>query len=165
MPGLQIVVDTREKTPFQFVGYDCTATRGTLRTGDYSLAGYEEKVAVERKSLPDLVLSLTTGRSRFVRELERSRELDSFAVIIEADVNAVRHHLYRSKAAPHSILQSVISLGMRFKVPFIWAGSREGAEYMAFWNLEKWLKEKQSQGLDCVEPVIISVDSSTPKSL
>ena len=53
-----IVVDTREQTPFEFrhEKYETTTKQGTLSVGDYSLAGLEDKVAVERKSLPDLVL-------------------------------------------------------------------------------------------------------------
>lgn len=60
-----IVVDTREQTPYEFATMVCDKADGggplyvpTLRaglpTGDYSLAGYEDMVAVERKSLADL---------------------------------------------------------------------------------------------------------------
>ena len=55
---MKIVIDTREQAPFPFSGEQYRGTEtafGTLDTGDYSLAGLTDKVAVERKSLPDLV--------------------------------------------------------------------------------------------------------------
>ena len=63
-----IVVDTREQTPLSF---SFPSIIGTLPTADYSVSGLEEDFAVERKSLPDLFGSLTSGRDRFRRELQR----------------------------------------------------------------------------------------------
>ena len=47
-----IVIDTREQTPLVFPSGVATV-RGTLRTGDYSVAGHEAAFTVERKSLSD----------------------------------------------------------------------------------------------------------------
>ncbi len=92
---LAIVVDSREQLPFSFKGHTCyegtTVTTGTLNTGDYSLEGLTSFVAVERKSLPDLVMCLGKERERFVRELERGRALDAFAVICEGDLYSLVH--------------------------------------------------------------------------
>ncbi len=41
--------------------------------------------AVERKSLPDFLKSITWDRDRFKREIVRSEELFGFVVMIEAD--------------------------------------------------------------------------------
>ena len=64
-----IVVDSREQCPFPFTHerYEAQVQPGTLTVGDYSLAGLEDKVAVERKSLPDLVACLGRERERFAR--------------------------------------------------------------------------------------------------
>ena len=61
-----IVVDSREQCPFPFAHerYGAKTKQGALTVGDYSLAGLEDKVAVERKSLPDLVACLGRERER-----------------------------------------------------------------------------------------------------
>jgi DNA excision repair protein ERCC-4 len=35
-----VIIDTREHAPYTFEGYDAQTERGTLATGDYSLAGF-----------------------------------------------------------------------------------------------------------------------------
>ena len=81
---MRIVVDSREKAPFQFLdaGADIEVVPGSLQTGDYSLAGYEAAVGVERKSIGDLIQSISTERERFLRELDRARGM-SFAIVCE----------------------------------------------------------------------------------
>ena len=71
---LPIIIDTREQLPF-FVSphWDekITKTVKGLTSGDYSLIGFENVVAIERKSLADLYSSLTNDRKRFEREFQR----------------------------------------------------------------------------------------------
>lgn len=68
-----IIVDTREQKPLQF-GHLRT-TRKKLDYGDYSLRGFERRVAVERKSLLDLwgTLSQEWNWDRFNKELARAQ--------------------------------------------------------------------------------------------
>jgi ERCC4-type nuclease len=47
-----IIVDSREQTPLVFSRLE--SRPGTLLTGDYSVAGLEELISIERKSVPDL---------------------------------------------------------------------------------------------------------------
>lgn len=142
---LKIVCDNREQQPYSFSPYDCTTTNGTLATGDYSLAGFENMAAVERKSLSDLVGSLTQGRKRFERELQRAKGFDLFALVIEANHSDIAQHKYRSKATPQSVLQSLAAFTSRYRLPIIFAGNRAAAEYWVYSLLEKFLKEKQKE--------------------
>ena len=74
VPKPVIAVDTREQLPYLFQGFGHWVggvVRAALPTGDYSVQGMEALVAMERKSLPDLVLSLTASRARFLRGCER----------------------------------------------------------------------------------------------
>ena len=58
---MKIIIDSREQAPFTFGDYDCEAVSGSLPTGDYSLAHLEHQIAIERKSLSDLVGCLFCG--------------------------------------------------------------------------------------------------------
>ena len=40
-----------------------------MSVGDYSVKFLTEHIRIERKSLPDLISSLTQGRDRFQREM------------------------------------------------------------------------------------------------
>jgi ERCC4-type nuclease len=140
---MRVIVDTREQTPFSFHHERFAGTVvevGTLDTGDYSLAGLTSRVAVERKSLPDLVGCLSGGRARFERELQRAVALDAFAVVIEAVWADLAGGKYRSQMNPHSACQSVASFMARYRVPFVFCGSRSGAEYVCWSFLRQYLE-------------------------
>lgn len=147
---LHVIIDTREQLPFPFASdkYPSQVERGTLKTGDYSLAGLEHCVAIERKSLDDLIGCLIVGRDRFERELDRARSLECFAVVIEASLEDVSRHRYNSRMDPHAALQSVLAFQVRYRCPFVWAGTRAGAEYATYWTLEKYQREREERELE-----------------
>ena len=67
-----IVIDTREQEPLAFERL--TSVRGTLQTGDYSVAACRNLFSIERKTVPDLVgCSMGKNLERFERELHRLR--------------------------------------------------------------------------------------------
>ncbi len=70
---------------------------GGLAIGDDALAGLADRVAVERKRLPDLVLCLGRERERFERELARGAALDAFCVVVESSWQDLVSGLYRSR--------------------------------------------------------------------
>lgn len=81
---MRIIIDSREQTPFIFKGYDVTQETAALPVGDYSLPGFEDRAAIERKALEDLISCLMgSNRERFERELARGRPLDLFVVVVE----------------------------------------------------------------------------------
>lgn len=139
---MKIIIDTREQEPFTFRHEKMNATTelGTLAVGDYSLAGLEDKVAVERKSLSDLVMCLGRERERFERELARGAALDAFAVVCEGSWLELARGEYRSRLNPHAACQSVLAFAGRYRVPFLFAGSRSAAEYMAWGFLRQYLE-------------------------
>lgn len=156
---LPVVVDSREQAPYSFAGAPCyagtTVEPGTLQTGDYSIRGFESAVAVERKSLPDFVACLGRERERFVRELERARGLQAFAVVVEADYRELAHHDYRGLLNAHSACQSVASFMARMRVPILFAGTRQGGEYAVWSFLRQWLEGKRHE-LKAVEKALHS---------
>lgn len=141
---MKIIVDTREQRPFTFLSQngDIETERGTLTLGDYSLAGLESCVAVERKSLADLVMCLGTERERFQRELMRAAALEAFCVVVEATWQDLAAGKYRSKLSPASGMASVLSFMARHRIPFLFAGSRANAEAVTAGFLRQYVKGK-----------------------
>lgn len=137
---MKIIVDSREQSPFTFGGYECEVVSGSLATGDYSLQHLEHQIAIERKSLPDLIGCLTSGRDRFIRELQRGRGMPVFAVVVEADWSTLADGLYRSRMNPAAATASVLSLSMRNRIPFHFCGTREQAEAVTFHLLRLYLQ-------------------------
>jgi DNA excision repair protein ERCC-4 len=139
---MRILVDSREQMPFPFTGYDVAPETATLPVGDYSLPGFTDRAAIERKSLDDLIGCLMGGnRERFERELHRGRHYDLFAVVVEAPLADVSGGKYRSEMKPQAALQSLITFQVRYRLSIVWAGNRAGAEYMTFSLLAKYLRE------------------------
>lgn len=107
-----IVIDSREQLPYCFDGHP--VEQKALRTGDYSIIGCENLFAVERKSVNDLVSTVTHGRDRFERELARSNGLKRLYLIIESNLQAIVNGDYRSKANPASIIGSLLAWEQRY---------------------------------------------------
>ncbi len=131
-----ILRDSREQAGYTFAGprYEgVTVKDGSLVTGDYAPAGLESLCACERKSMDDLAHCLGQDRQRFVRELERSKALDAFCVVVEGSWEDLAAGQYRSRLDPHSAAQSVLSFTARLGIPFLFMGSRAAAEY-AVWS-------------------------------
>lgn len=138
-----ILRDSREQVPYTFSGprYEGVEVEtGALPVGDYSLAGLPDRVAVERKELPDLVQCLGRERERFERELQRGAALDAFAVVVEASWAELAGGQYRSRLNPHAACQSVAAFMARYRVPFLFAGSRAAAEYVTWSFLRQYLE-------------------------
>jgi len=132
-----IKVDTREQKPYQF---KTTSETGTIPVGDYSIAGIEDCVAIERKELNDLIGCLTTGRDRFERELYKGRALDYFALVIEASLSDIVDGNYRSNMNPKAVIQSLLAFSIRYRLPVWLCGSREYAQRITESILTKYAK-------------------------
>ncbi len=118
---MKILIDTREQLPYQF---ETDAEPGKLDVGDYSIMGGESLVAVERKTVDDLVQCLTTERDRFERELYRGRSLDYFALVIEASLSDLANGRYKSQAHPKAMIQSLLTFSVRYGLPIFFAENR-----------------------------------------
>jgi ERCC4-type nuclease len=139
--SLSILVDTREQRPYKF--RDITPrpklTVATLKTGDYTLEGFEKQIAVERKSLIDAFSTFGAGRKRFERSLERMMDFDFSVIIIEADWHTIiRTPPQRSKLNPKSFYASVIAWEQRYGVHFWCCPNRAFAERTCYRILERF---------------------------
>jgi DNA excision repair protein ERCC-4 len=118
-----ILIDTREQRPLVLPN----SRRATLATGDYSVEGYVERIAVERKSLEDVYGCFGASRDRFERELGRLALIEFRALVIEANMAHVLQGTKYSAVHPHSAIGSLISWSVRYKLPVWFCGDRRGA--------------------------------------
>lgn len=126
---LRIIRDSREQNGYSFANIqDVSLEVATLPTGDYSIAGFTDKVAIERKELSDLLACLTRERERFTRELERLRGFASAAIVVEAPFFLIEQGRYRSKMPPQSAIQSLISIMANYRLPFYFAADHRAGE-------------------------------------
>jgi DNA excision repair protein ERCC-4 len=143
---MHILVDTREQHPYTFARFEgVTLHPAGLESGDYSLPGHDHLVAIERKTLDDLIGCLTTGRERFERELHRLRPYLVKAVVVEATLEDVARGRYRSGMNAQSALQSILAFMVRYSIPFVFAGTRAGGEYVTHGLLWKFCQEQEKR--------------------
>ena len=88
---MKIIVDTREKDPILFTKHDFK--KGTLKTGDYTIEGFEKEIAIERKGIGDACSTVLQGRDRFKREMERAKKFKFFAIVIEGREQDLKNHI------------------------------------------------------------------------
>ncbi len=152
-----IIVDSREQMPFDFDGITGrngesiivpSIVRG-LSSGDYSIQGFEASVAVERKSLTDLYGSVTHGRDRFEREIERLNDFEAAFVVIEAGWQDILFPAefdpsWENRTEPRSVEGTIVAWSIRYPKVHWWpCGSRNGAQQRTFSILKRFWEEKR----------------------
>lgn len=118
------IIDTREQRPLDLS--PMRVERRGLDTGDYSILGLEHAVAIERKSLPDLIACVGIERERFERELKRLAAYPVRSVIVEASWAELAIGSWRSKVTPAAASGSVLAW-IGEGISFLFVGSHEEA--------------------------------------
>ena len=151
VPRPVVLVDTREQLPYSFSDYgnwiDGTQ-KATLPTGDYSVSGYESRIALERKTLGDIVGSLMQGRQRFLREMERLAAFEYKCLCIEASRSQIKSpytFAQAVKAHPNGIVGSLDAIGARYGIAIHYGCTRALCEeFAASWlskcHAHEWLE-------------------------
>lgn len=134
-----IVIDTRESLPYEFPAPVKTVTK-KLDAGDYSLEGFETFITIERKTLADAYGTIGQGRKRFINELERLKNYEYAAIVIESDLkNFLQPPLY-SNLNPKSAINSLLMWSIRYKVYVFFAHNRDYGMTLTLRLLEKFRK-------------------------
>jgi DNA excision repair protein ERCC-4 len=118
------VVDSREQMPLDLSPLQFVA--GTLTTGDYSVQGLETIVAVERKSLADLLGCIGQHRERFDREIQRLIAYPVRAIVVESTWADLERGEWQSKITPASAIGSLLGW-IAAGVPVVMTGNHERA--------------------------------------
>ncbi len=135
---MKIIIDSREQLPYSFTVPTRTAT---LATGDYSIAGAENLIAVERKTAGDLVGCLTRHRDRFERELHRGMALQYFALVVESSLMSLSNGQYMSLMKPKAAIQSLLTFSVRYDLPIFFAENRDFGQRLTESLLVKFARE------------------------
>ena len=157
----KILVDTREQFPYTFDGITADAKQKyaplaittdwhTLKTGDYSIAGFENDVCVERKSLEDLYSTLGQRREQFKAEHERMAMMQVFGgaccVVIEADWPTILYSPPEfSRLVPKVVFRTYLAWQQRYRIPWIAVTDRRMAEITAFRFLERFWRDREAE--------------------
>ena len=118
-----IIVDSREQIPYTF---SRPTTRKKLEAGDYSIAGFEEQVAVERKSLPDFIHTIIRERKRFYKELQKLSQYSAACIVVEANFRDLIEGHYRSGAHANALIGAVASISAGF-IPVYFCSDRQAS--------------------------------------
>ena len=152
MSETQIIVDSREQSPW-FSSKE-SITKG-LKTGDYSLAGFEEKFSLERKSLMDLYGTLGKGHSRFKKELERAKSLEYFAILVEGDYDEFRTKqfpkAYHTKMRGYVIASIMSTISIKYNIPIFFCSDPKNCRLLAKDLMKSYIKIKQNEVPSCHE--------------
>lgn len=122
---LEIAVDIRERYPFTFADRQASTRREPLSAGDYGLiVDGVLQASVERKSLGDLVTSLTTGKLKF--QLTELASIPRAAVVVEERYSQV---FKLDHVRPSVVADGIAECQIRFPtVPIIFCETRKLAQ-------------------------------------
>ena len=130
------MVDSREQAPLKFSHpYITEVIRTKLEFGDYACMFADNTIpplVFERKNLPDLFSTLTSGHERFKREIARAKEANhSIVIIIEGTFTDVLRGCTHSTVKGITIIKQLFTFWFKYGVQFVCCENRaEMATYI-----------------------------------
>jgi hypothetical protein len=126
---ITILIDTREIRPLGFG--EVRTERATLRTGDYSIVcdgqDLRDTVAIERKSISDLLGCIGGQRERFEREMCRLAEIPFRALVVEDNMSELFEASRRTQMTRKQVLSSVLAWQFKYHLPVTFCSGRHYA--------------------------------------
>ena len=125
--NLTIYTDTKEQ---RALSLGCDTKSMCLNIGDYTASGDNfSNTFIERKSLSDLIGTLSSGIDRFERELEKASNLGAYIVVVIEDTysNAINYKssIFGQKVNGQNIFFEIRRLSEKYNnVQFVFSGSR-----------------------------------------
>lgn len=146
--AITIIQDTREQLELDFSGFRGVKTiRKGLKTGDYSIDGYEDAICWERKSVADCIGTLTGGHERFLREMERMQSYEEKYILIEHTASVMCHYCDRHGWATKfdTAIQSLLAYALHYHVRVRFCKNREDMANYIVRKSREFLKKKGEQ--------------------
>ena len=136
MTAITYVIDTREQKPYEFTNSESVSTvHRKLDAGDYSAVGYENVVAVERKSLDDFAQTVIRDWDRFHRELKKLQTYKAACIVVEASIKDIVKNRYRVNAVPNSVIGRAMSICVDYNIPLYFLNNRAECSFF----VEHWI--------------------------
>ena len=127
IPKPIVLVDTREKHPFDFSRFPnwiAESKKRALKSGDYSVEGMESLLILERKTLTDLITTVIQERVRFFAQCKKMSKYRWKALLIEASYEDVKtpydEDEYNTRAHPNAVSGTLDALEARYGIPVIY---------------------------------------------
>jgi len=146
-----ILVDDRENNPWTLDHPDFKFETQRLKVGDYTIAGAENHVAIEKKSgIVELITNLSSkDRPRFKRFLEKLSKYPIKCIVIEdslSHIEAAFRACPKTHLEPASIYYWLSVITIKYQIPTLFIGNnkqqREDILYYLFSEIMKQLKTK-----------------------
>lgn len=145
---MNIIIDTREQLPLSFTGHE--TVRRKLDEGDYNILELEDKIVIERKSLPDLYQSITSDHPRFKKEILRAKDKKKFMYIFvegyENDFYQMKYSPIELKTKPQTLMKIIDTMLHRYDIIFVWCRSREFMVKAILQTIENEMKRGNENG-------------------
>lgn len=126
-----------------------------MKTGDYTVAGMESLLALERKNLTDLAACTVFYRERFLSACARLAQFRWQAILVEATYEDIKSGLEQfgipSEVHPNSICGLLDAIEAKFGIPVIYTSRNQdlATERAASWlskHFTYWWLEQQGLG-------------------
>lgn len=143
-PNYTIIIDTREQQPWSFKHHSIASKK--LDAGDYSLEGFENILAIERKkSVCEIANNVV--ESRFKDALERLGQLKYSFILLEFDLENVLNYPIgstlpkrlwdKTKITPTFLLRNILDWELKYNIKIFFCGSASNAEQLAEYIFRK----------------------------
>ena len=127
IPKPIVLVDTREQLPLSLFANHRNWIGGerrfALKTGDYSIEGMESLLALERKSLADLVNCTNASRARFIAGCSRLAKFRWKAILVEASYEDIKRgwdsEEIPSDVHPNAVCGLLDAIEAKFGIPIL----------------------------------------------
>jgi len=126
-----------------------------LKTGDYTLEGMENLVALKRKSIADVVACTVVSRQRFLSACARLSRFRWKAILIEGTLEDVKGGFEQfgipSDVHPNAVCGTLDVIEAKFGIPIIYASTLQDltTERAASWlskHFTYWWLEEHGHG-------------------
>lgn len=157
IPKPIVLVDTREQQPFLLAVKHPNWIGGekhvALKTGDYSVEGMDTLLALERKSLADIVACTVVNRQRFLTCCQRLAKFRWKAILIEESYEDLKRDCQEfgveSDVHPNAVIGTLDAIEAKFGIPIITTSRNRdlATERAASWLSKHftywWLKQNK----------------------
>lgn len=132
--GFILIVDTREQRPLCVRVKGLTSLVDTVKDGDYTIKGFEDKFAIERKQLSDFYSYIGKERDRTVKKIKRLADMDFAAIVVEATLEDLLMPQIYSTVSPEVARGFLTSINVRYGIhTFIHKDRRQ---------IERWILDR-----------------------